>query len=840
MRLNVLLAAAMTAALSASLVNGCGGAGSSGSDAKPKSDASTGEDGPSFNSSSSGGDDGGNTGGHVVSSVRIVPANAKLVVQAGQATSQPYTVMGVLDGAGPEVDVTDRFVFYVPDNYLVGGFPLNGGPLFTSRLPAAPTDPPQRGGMLTVQAEALNPGSVPITITTSLTVELDAQFDNVGGGADGGALDGAVPANSAMIFANAPVDPSRVPTLVYPNDGAMLPPNLRLLDVHWLPGSPSNTLYRISFSSPQSQITYYSRCGTIGGILTAGSCGFQLDETGYSYLASSNSGTGNVTLTITGTDDAGTGAATSNAFNIQFAQESVNGGVYYWDVSHTRIMRFDFGSASAVPEVFLSPGNYGTNSGNCVGCHTLSRDGTKIAASALGQSHGYLVYVNDIAALAAADGGTVTVNEDQPNRMQFGSFDPLGDLFVGIYGDGSPLDPDSLYFHDGTTGLILPGLTKKLAFEPDHPSWSPDGTMIAMTHVGVHNTSQMMYQGGIDVAKFTAGSVNDGGVTVADGGTTLADPFVVVPSNVMNSTTAVNSYNPDFAPDSTFMVFTQTTCAAGDFKSDKCDSDISNNTSATTWAVKPEANATPVHLDKAAAPGVADGANAAILDTFPRATPFETTQGGGKLFWFTVASLRQPGLRLKNYKAADEDANTQKQQQLWMFAVDPAKILAGQDGSYPAFFLPFQDPTTSNHIAQWTQQIVGATPAPPPPAPPPPAPTPPPPPPNYAQPGSFVAWTRRAATPPPARSLITGRRPSRSARERGTTTCRRTVRPSSAPSRALPRSRSSISAAARGETSQPSVRSDMKPWASRAPRRSSRWRARRAARSSIRASSSSR
>ena len=74
--------------------------------------------------------------------------------------------------------------------------------------------------------------------------------------------------------------------------------------------------------------------------------------------------------------------------------------------------------------------------------------------------------------------------------MQFGSFDPLGDLFVGIYGDGSPLDPKSLYFHDGTTGLILPGLTKQLAFEPDHPAWSPDGTMIAMTHVGAHNTSQ--------------------------------------------------------------------------------------------------------------------------------------------------------------------------------------------------------------------------------------------------------------------------------------------------------------------------------------------------------------
>jgi hypothetical protein len=737
MRLNVLLAAALTAGLAASLVNGCGGAGS-GPDTATKPDSSTtGDDGPSFIGSSSGGDDGGAAVGHVLSSVHIVPAAAKLIVQAGQQATQPYTVMGVLDNTGPEVDVTDRFVFYVPDNYLVGTFPLNGGPLFSTRLPVLPTDPPQQGGVLTVQASALNPGNVPLTLTTSLTVELDAQFDNVGASADGGVPDGgAVPANSAMLFANAPVDPARIPTLAYPNSNVMLPPNLRLLDVHWLPGSPSNTLYRISFSSPQSQITYYSRCGTIGGILTPGSCGFQLDATGYSYLASSNAGAGNVTLTVTGTDDSGTAQGTSDSFTIQFAQQTVNGGVYYWDVSHTRIMRFDFGSASSVPEVFLAPGNYGTNSGNCVGCHTLSRDGTKIAASALGQNNGLLVYVNDIAALKADAGATVTVNEDGPNRMQFGSFDPLGDLFVGVYGDGSPLDPNSLYFHDGTTGLIVPGLTKQLGFQPDHPSWSPDGTMIAMTHVGVAGTSQMEFMGGIDVATFNAGAVNDGGVTVADGGATLGDPFVVVPSNVKNSTTAVNSYNPDFAPDSTFLVFSQTTCAAGDSTNHDCDSDISSNVSATTWAVTPKANATPVHLDNAAAPGIADialvakGTTPTVLDTFPRATPFQTTQGAGKLFWFTVASLRQPGLRLKNYVASDESFPAQQQQQLWMFAVDPAKILAGQDGSYPAFFLPFQDPTTSNHIAQWTQQIVGATPAPPAPAPPPPPPPPAPPPPK--------------------------------------------------------------------------------------------------------------
>ena len=126
----------MTAALAASLVNGCGSAQNSDA-SKTSKELSIGDGGSTFSSSSpDAGDDGGV--GHVLSGVHIVPTNAKLVVQAGQSASLPYTVMGIVDGAATEVDVTSRFVFYVPDNYLVGGFPSNGGPLFTTRLPATP------------------------------------------------------------------------------------------------------------------------------------------------------------------------------------------------------------------------------------------------------------------------------------------------------------------------------------------------------------------------------------------------------------------------------------------------------------------------------------------------------------------------------------------------------------------------------------------------------------------------------------------------------------------------------------------------------------------------------
>jgi len=720
LRAHLSVVAAIAAGGAVALVAACGGSGSNGGTGTNEAGSPL-IDGGVVNLL---GDDGGGSGddggsGAVISSVTIVPANATLTVQAGQTVSQTYKVMGVVNGTGAPVDVTSRFVFWVPDNYLVGDFPALGGPVFTSRLPVASTDPPQQGGTLTVEAEALNPGNVPLTTTTSLTVKLVATLDTTGTSGDAG-----LPPNPGQLF-GGPSDPTRAPVLEYPNDGTMLPPNLRLLDVHWLPGSANNTLYQISFTSPASSITYYTRCGAIQDLLATGACGFQLDATGYAYLSESNAGQGNVAVTILGTDDTGTSVGTSATFNIQFAENTVNGGVYYWDVTNTQIMRFDFGGTSTTPDVFFSPGEYGTD-GSCVGCHAISPDGTKMAASENGQGGGQLNYINDIATVAAP----LTQTENTTSRVQFASFDPFGDQFVAVDGDGQMPNPtnasdttNNLWFHDGNTGLIVAGETKELTFEPDHPAWSPDGTMIAMTHVGVHNTSQREYLGGIDLATFAAGSVTDGGVAVGALGASLGTPVVVIPSNVTSGSNSVNSYNPTWSPDSTFMLFSQTICPTANAQSELCDSDIEQNVSATTWAVKPAAGAIPFHLDNAAKPGVADGAGAAVLDTFPRATPFETKQGTGKLFWFTVASLRQPGLRLKNWDSGEA------QQQLWMFAVDPAKILAGQDGSYTAFFLPFQDAKTSNHIAEWTQKIASANPPapvpPPPPPPPPPAPPPP-------------------------------------------------------------------------------------------------------------------
>jgi len=63
--------------------------------------------------------------------------------------------------------------------------------------------------------------------------------------------------------------------------------------------------------------------------------------------------------------------------------------------------------------------------------------------------------------------------------------------------------------------------------------------------------------------------------------------------------------------------------------------------------------------------------------------------------WMSFSSQRAYGLKQPNGRDT----------WLWMAAIDPDAILAGRDGSAPAFALPAQDFRTSNHIAQWAARI---------------------------------------------------------------------------------------------------------------------------------------
>jgi hypothetical protein len=252
--------------------------------------------------------------------------------------------------------------------------------------------------------------------------------------------------------------------------------------------------------------------------------------------------------------------------------------------------------------------------------------------------------------------------------------------------------------------------------------------MIAFSVVGQHFNSQKPKGCGLALIR-------------RNGATWNTTPEVLYAPNQAD----VVRYAPAFVPDSSLLLYNEAHCSldAASGVPGPCDAD--DDPSAKVWAMAPVAGATPVLLASASRPGFMDGTKRHFADTFPRVAPTESQYRSKRLYWVTIASHRRAGL-LNYGPSVDVWAPWNSRKLVWMFAVDPDRVLAGQDGSYPGFFLPIQySPAkaatplpeeaedfrslglvkTSNHLAQWTARIASD---PPPEQPKPPTPPPPPPP----------------------------------------------------------------------------------------------------------------
>ncbi len=135
--------------------------------------------------------------------------------------------------------------------------------------------------------------------------------------------------------------------------------------------------------------------------------------------------------------------------------------------------------------------------------------------------------------------------------------------------------------------------------------------------------------------------------------------------------------------------------------------------------------ATPVDLQNA------NGSPAAsprlLSNSWPRWSPFVQTYKGGRLLWIAFSSTRDYGLLVRNsipgmhpcyppgsYEQPAGALHTQldalcQQPKLWMAAIDLSST-SGIDPSYPAFYVPFQDIATHDHMPQWTPALASAPP----------------------------------------------------------------------------------------------------------------------------------
>jgi hypothetical protein len=544
---------------------------------------------------------------------------------------------------------------------------------------------------------------------------------------------GTFPPDSAPACAGLPM----MPQIYYPPDGVLLPPNMGQLSVQWKPwaGSPATIkLFEVDFENANTDVRVVTKCATQlmdteTPPAATGGCELVLDQATWNFIAKSNRGGDNVNITVRATTDGMCATKSTNSVAIGFAEQDLNGGLYYWKSTISpngtggQIWAKQFGNT--VPEEQIT--GMGNLNFGCYGCHALSRDGRYMTVNRddddSDDEYGDVFHILvDVKAKMPAGTGLF------PPGFQSLLFDDS--LYLASNGRTS-MPTNQFFLYNGTTGMPATpaAITVGTAGQrPTMPDWSADGKLV----VFVMPTEVMSASSGAESAKdddhVFGGSIYS--MSFDPTAKVFGTPAPVIVSN------GDNNYYPGISPDGEFIAYnhvpkqavTNLTDCVGTGMQRVCPNDSFSNPKARVWLLSTKPGGMPIDLEKAN--GSAANAPVDVSNSWPRWSPFVQTYKGSKLLWITFSSTRDYGLRVYNSKAGQFQcypaysleqpgasptfpANC-KQPLIWMAAINlsTAEIMTGGDPSYPAFLLPFQAIVDSmnrpnhNHTAQWTETVV--------------------------------------------------------------------------------------------------------------------------------------
>ena len=514
-------------------------------------------------------------------------------------------------------------------------------------------------------------------------------------------------------------------SIAYPPDGVLLPPNMEVISVQWTPFGPTFTEFEVDFRNATTDVRVHTKCAmqtmdTEQPSVASGGCELQLDTTMWDFIAKANRGGDPVTITIRGTTDGTCASSSTNQTHIVFAEQDVNGGIYYWKSTVSangvggQIWAKAFGNG--VPEEQVTS----ALTGSCNGCHSLSRDGKRMVVNA-DDDDSDDEYGDVDSLMLDVETKAVIGSKHQPG---FQSFYPDHSLYVGT--NGIPNGTSNQFFlFDGNTGnaatpATVPNMGPANA-RPTHVDWAPDGKSLLFTlpnkvgHWGSRDDDDHVFGGSVYSAPYMGGGL-------------FGAPTAIITS------AGENNYYPSYSPDSQFIVFNRVPLTgtiatidscSGTGLSVTCPNDSFSNPAARVFVLPTTVGAAPIDCE--AANGSPAAAPVAVSNSWPRWSPFIQQYKGNSLLWVTFSSTRDYGLRVRNhlpgmFQCYPSDSYEQpgtshhgafppncQQPQIWMAAIN--LTAAGEfgnknDPSYPAFWLPFQDITTHNHTAQWTETVV--------------------------------------------------------------------------------------------------------------------------------------
>ncbi|MCS6915677.1 MAG: hypothetical protein RMK29_03570 [Myxococcales bacterium] len=483
------------------------------------------------------------------------------------------------------------------------------------------------------------------------------------------------------------------PALVYPLAESMLPRNLGGMVVQWR-AEPGQDLFRLRVQgSTFSQDLYTGARRCAAG--TPVRCQWPVPDRAWLRIAAAAAGS-SLELTLAGLGGGRLGVAAP--LPVHISPEDVRGGLYYFSTSQWGLMRVPFGGTQALP--FLI-GDRLSRTGSCIGCHSITRDGLRVAA-VFGGGDGYGGIVD------GADANTFLrapwPQKDgrgafSPHRVgqiwNFTSFSPSGDRIISTWAGRMEL-------RDGRTGELVRQVPPELLGGPaTMPDWSPDGRFIAFVRVPRFGKLGKDLPPAVDFGELDAGDwllVNAGDLAILP-----YNDGAFGPATTLLAATERGEYHfyPSFSPDGRFLVFNSARhgeCAtdAGDQQgveigAGNCTSYDQRNARLRLLPLQPGAQ--PLELSRATV-------QPNRTTTWPRFSPF--LQDGGRLGFIAFSAKLDYGFRL-----VQPDDRSQRRPQLWMAAVDLGRAAAGQgDPSFAPFWLPFQELAERNHLAIWTQDLV--------------------------------------------------------------------------------------------------------------------------------------
>ena len=255
--------------------------------------------------------------------------------------------------------------------------------------------------------------------------------------------------------------------------------------------------------------------------------------------------------------------------------------------------------------------------------------------------------------IADPDAPTLALGTAEQRRATFHAAHPDGELLLAVVGGQAKiysLIDGSLMQTIETGGMV------------SHPDWSPDGDSIVLVRVTGTRMNDMNFEGGEIIQ-------------LSFNGTSFGPPEVLVAG-----TDEQNNYYPAYSPDGDWIVWNRAvrTEIRNPDGSIHYSSTCYANPSAELWLMARDGTY-QTRLD--AANGVGE-----LQNSFPRWGPLPDDD----VLWLAFSTTRS--------YSVDPNGGVP---QIWVSAIEPEKILEGEDPSSTPFWLPAQDSQSDNHLAIW-------------------------------------------------------------------------------------------------------------------------------------------